>query len=345
MKPEPSAPVTVSLISERSASSGSASRVLSSAARPITSATITHSTVTDRYSRSSRLGDGCGFPSACPKPYSVATSGIMIISSGPVLTRLWGVRLFESASHVVVFGVSHGNDRAPFTAAGTAALQELLEPLAKAARLHTELGSLGWEPAIALCALDQLAAAVIVTDSDGRVIQANRAAERVLRRGDGLTIRNGKLGALHVFDGERLEAVIAAAAAEQKTGAAIGRMRIRRHDGHPPYILTVAPAGTDVAAYERPLTMIVLADPDENSPSERDLAEFFGLSRAESRLAVALLGGKRLGEVSRDFGVQITTLRTQLSSILKKTEVTRQVDLIRLLSSVPVISAGTPETK
>jgi DNA-binding CsgD family transcriptional regulator len=122
-------------------------------------------------------------------------------------------------------------------------------------------------------------------------------------------------------------------------------MRIRRHDGHPPYILTVAPAGTDVAAYGRPLTMIVLADPDENSPSQRDLAEFFGLSRAESRLAVALLGGKRLGEVSTDFGVQITTLRTQLSSILKKTEVTRQVDLIRLLSSVPVISAGTPETK
>src|SRR6266446_5475880 len=84
-------------------------------------------------------------------------------------------RLCESASHVVVFGVSHGNDRAPFTAAGTAALQELLEPLAKAARLHTELGSLGWEPAIALRALDQLAAAVIVADSDGRVIQANRA--------------------------------------------------------------------------------------------------------------------------------------------------------------------------
>src|SRR5712672_269872 len=250
-----------------------------------------------------------------------------------------GVQLFESASHVVVFGVSHGNDRAPFTAAGTAALQELLEPLAKAARLHTELGSLGWEPAIALRALDQLAAAVIVADSDGRVIQANRAAERVLRRGDGLTVRDGKLGALHVFDSARFEASIAAAAAGQKTGAAIGRMRIRRHDGHPPYMLTVAPLGADLALYGRSLTMIVLADPDENSPSERDLAEFFGLSRAESRLAVALLGGKRLGEVSRDFGVQITTLRTQLSSILKKTEVTRQVDLIRLLSSVPVISA------
>jgi DNA-binding CsgD family transcriptional regulator len=254
-----------------------------------------------------------------------------------------GVRLFESASHVVVFGVSHGNDRAPFTAAGTAALQELLEPLAKAARLHTELGSLGWEPAIALRALDQLAAAVIVADSDGRVIQANRAAERVLQRGDGLTVRDGKLGALHVFDSERFDASIAAAAAEQKTGAAIGRMRIRRHDGHPPYMLTVAPLGADLALYGRSLALIVFGDPDEKTPSERELAEFFRLSPAESRLAVALLAGKKLVEIAADFGVQITTLRTQLSSILRKTGVTRQVDLIRLLSNVPMIPAGAPD--
>jgi hypothetical protein len=50
------------------------SRVFSSAGRRITSAIITNSTVTDRYSRPFRLGDGCGFPSACPKPYSVATN-------------------------------------------------------------------------------------------------------------------------------------------------------------------------------------------------------------------------------------------------------------------------------
>ena len=254
-----------------------------------------------------------------------------------------GVRLFESASHVVVFGVSHGNDRAPFTAAGTAALQELLEPLAKAARLHTELGGLGWEPAIALRALDQLAAAVIVADSDGRVIQANRAAERVLQRGDGLTVRDGKLGALHVFDSERFDASIAAAAAEQKTGAAIGRMRIRRHDGHPPYMLTVAPLGADLALYGRSLALIVFGDPDEKTPSERELAEFFRLSPAESRLAVALLAGKKLVEIAGDFGVQITTLRTQLSSILRKTGVTRQVDLIRLLSNIPMIPGGAPD--
>jgi len=90
--------------------------------------------------------------------------------------------------------------------------------------------------------------------------------------------------------------------------------------------------------------MIVLADPGERS-SEKDLAECFGLSQAESRLAAALLAGKRLSQVAADFGVQITTLRTQLSSILRKTRVTRQVDLIRLLSNVPVVAAGKPEPK
>jgi transposase len=105
---------------------------------------------------------------------------------------------------------------------------------------------------------------------------------------------DGKLGALQVFDSARLETVIAAAAAEEKNGAAIGRMRIRRHDGHPPYILTVAPLGADLPVYGRRLAFIILADPDQQSPSERDLAEFLGLSPAESRLAVAILAGKKL---------------------------------------------------
>src|SRR3954462_14853718 len=51
-------------------------------------------------------------------------------------------RLFESPSHIVVLGVSHGIDRAPFTAARIAALQEISEPLANAARLQVELHNL-----------------------------------------------------------------------------------------------------------------------------------------------------------------------------------------------------------
>jgi DNA-binding CsgD family transcriptional regulator len=68
-----------------------------------------------------------------------------------------------------------------------------------------------------------------------------------------------------------------------------------------------------------------------------------GLSPAESRLAVAVAFGKRLSELAGEFGVQITTLRTQLSSILKKCEVERQSDLVRLISNIPVVRL-TPST-
>jgi PAS domain-containing protein/DNA-binding CsgD family transcriptional regulator len=254
-----------------------------------------------------------------------------------------GVRLFESASYTVVFGLSHGIDRAPFTEVGIAALEALFQPLDNAARLQVELHNLGWKSSVALRALDQLGAAVIIADSDGRVIQTNRAAERVLQRGDGLRIRNGKLCALHVSESAGLETAVGAAAVEQKTAAAVGRMRVRRYDGRLPYVLTVAPLGVGLTVYGRPLAMIVLTDPDECRPSERDLAAFFRLSPAESRLAVALLAGKKLSGVAMEFGVQISTLRTQLSSILRKTGVTRQIDLIRLLSNLPVIPAGAPE--
>jgi PAS domain-containing protein/DNA-binding CsgD family transcriptional regulator len=256
-----------------------------------------------------------------------------------------GARLFANRSHVVYFGIHHGTDQPPFATDRAAALQALVKPLRQAARLCVELHNLGWKSSVALRALDQLGAAVIIADSDGRMIQANRAAERVLQRGDGLRIQNGKLRALDVSESAGLEAAIAAAAVEQKTAAAIGRMRVRRHDGRLPYLLTVAPLGADLTVYGRPLAMIVLTDPDECSLSDRNLAEFFGLSPAESRLAVALLAGKKLSEVAMEFGVQITTLRTQLSSILRKTGVTRQIDLIRLLSNVPVIPEGAPEIK
>jgi PAS domain-containing protein len=137
-----------------------------------------------------------------------------------------GVRLFESASYSVIFGVSHGVGGATFAGADIAALHGLLEPLAQAARLHTELHSLGWRSSVPLRALDELAAGILVTDGDGLVIELNRAAERIVRRGDGLMIRNGRLDASGVPDGDKLAKLIAGAV-DEKAGAAAGHMLVK----------------------------------------------------------------------------------------------------------------------
>jgi DNA-binding NarL/FixJ family response regulator len=229
-------------------------------------------------------------------------------------------------------------------ATATASLRELTDPLSNAARLHAELRELGWKSAAALRALDQVAAGVIISDGDGRVVEMNRAAEHVLRRDDGLTVRQGKLCAQRVFDHEKLVRAISVAA-NGKAPAAVGRMLVGRRGGRAAYILTVAPLGVELAVYERPLAMILVADPDAPTPSERDLTEFFGLSPAESRLTAALLAGKTMHEIAAQSGVQITTVRTQLSSVLRKVGVSRQAELIRILSNIPIAPASLPEGK
>jgi len=67
-----------------------------------------------------------------------------------------------------------------------------------------------------------------------------------------------------------------------------------------------------------------------------DLAELFGLSPAEARVAAAMMTGKSLSDIATSSGLQITTVRTQLRSILKKVGVRRQFDLVRMLSGTGI---------
>jgi DNA-binding CsgD family transcriptional regulator len=192
---------------------------------------------------------------------------------------------------------------------------------------------------VALGVLDQLRAGVVIADNNERVIEMNRAAEFILQLDDGLNICNGRLCARRAFETAKIAKLIAAAT-EDKPGATAGRTLVGRRDGLPPYVLTVAPLRTDMADDNRRLALLVVVDPLRHSPSEADLAEFFGLSPAEARLAAALLTGKTLAQIAAGSGVRITTLRTQLGSILRKVGAERQSDLIRILSSTGIGSVS-----
>ena len=255
-----------------------------------------------------------------------------------------GAGLSRSSSDSVIFGIHYGLYQTQAKSLNSARHQRLLEPLSSAARLHAELRELGWKSAAAVRALDQLARGVIITDGHGGVTEMNRAAEQILRRDDGLTVRQGKVCTERVFEHDKLARFIALAA-DGETAPAVRQMLVGRRGGRVPYVLTVVPLGVDLAVYERPLAMILIADPDARSPPEKDLAELFGLSPAESRLTVALLAGKTMREIATDSGVQITTLRTQLSSVLRKVGVRRQAELIRVLANIPVVPASLPEGK
>ena len=186
-----------------------------------------------------------------------------------------------------------------------------------------------WRSSLALQALDQLSSGIIISDDGGRVLEMNRAARAMLRREDGLAVHSGHLCARRAFETAKMTKLIAAATAAGEPRIAARRMLVGRGDGRPAYVLTVVPLDPDLPTADRPLAMMVIIDPERHSPAESELVELFGLSRAEARLAAALVTGKTLTEIAGEFGLQVATLRTQLRSILQKVGAKRQSDLIR----------------
>ena len=64
---------------------------------------------------------------------------------------------------------------------------------------------------------------------------------------------------------------------------------------------------------------------------QQHLRELFGLTAAESRVAIALFEGLDPREASVHLGLGLTTVRTHLASIFGKTGATSQVELARLM--------------
>lgn len=260
-----------------------------------------------------------------------------VVKSG--VGDILGAQLFDHGSCTARFGIHQGIRQAPLAPARGLPLPALFEALSRAARLHYELRRLSWKSAVAQRALDQVATGLIITDGEARVIEMNRAAERAISADGGLTVRHGRLCARRVFETAKLGKLIAAAAARDETTARAGRMLIGRRGNGPAFVLTATPIGAEMAGSDHALAMVLVADPEQHPPSEKELAELFGFSPAESRLAAALMRGMRLRDIAAGSDVQITTLRTQLSSILRKAGVERQADLVRVLASTRIVAS------
>jgi DNA-binding CsgD family transcriptional regulator len=187
--------------------------------------------------------------------------------------------------------------------------------------------------------LDRSVRAIVVADAFGYVVHANRAALDVLARGDGLHAEGGRLTAARAGDARRLQQLIAdGAATSVGTGVAPGgTLRIPRPDGSPDYFATVSPLGTALmrGAERRALALVVIGDAIGPRP-ERAQAwrEAYGLSEAESRVALRLFEGLAPSVIAARHEVSLATVRSQLRSLMAKTGTRRQSQLLLALARV-----------
>ncbi len=188
---------------------------------------------------------------------------------------------------------------------------------------------------------DELLAAtgcgIIQLDWRGRIRAANDRARELLRAGDGLLDHGGLLSARRPEDDADLQRLVARALPPYGSPGAAGSMMVRRSGKQPPLKLQVVPASSQEEEFRAwPVGALVFVthprSPTHLNPGSVKAA--FGLTPAESRVAVLLAEGRTVGQIAAAVGREQSTIRTHVRHIFGKLGITRQVDLVRLVLSM-----------
>ena len=192
--------------------------------------------------------------------------------------------------------------------------------------------------------LARLQIAVITVTADLRIGFVNPAAETLLARGDGVLVRNNRLGARWPSDDQSLAKAVREANDVPGTIAAPGPahwqrerlVMIHRGGERPAYRATIfppRPGRSEVHAVGATRAIVFIDDPDDDQePTQTEtLAVTFHLTPAEARLAAHLASGLSLTEAADLFGVTRNTVRAQLRALFDKMDIHRQSDLVRIV--------------
>jgi DNA-binding CsgD family transcriptional regulator len=244
----------------------------------------------------------------------------------------------------------HRNDAAgPFTDLERARLQSLIPHLQRALQLRRRLAIDATTVIAGRAALDALSLCVIVVDASLQVLHANAAAATLcatVKAGLRMAKAGGgplRVSARHRDDNASLERLVT----NVVRGGPGGAVRVRAVDelpDHASLAVLVSPAPARLAAATpdhadpgpaRGAAMILarqLAQPTQIAPDL--LCDLYGLTRAEASVATSLVGGVTAEDVARTRRVSLGTVRTQVRTVLRKTNAANLRDFERILALV-----------
>ena len=191
------------------------------------------------------------------------------------------------------------------------------------------LRQLSWESAN-LCPYP-----MVVIDNTRGVFLANRLAENTLL-GDGLTLTSQGLRASVRSQDHQLQKILLEAIAASNSGNASAHgqeLTITRPSGKRPYQLMMIPLrpGPQRQGY-RPAVMVLIVDPDAgHTASIERCRTVFGFTRAEAQVAIGIMEGLSLEQISEQRHRTLSTTRNLLKRVFQKANVSRQNELTQLM--------------
>lgn len=207
------------------------------------------------------------------------------------------------------------------------ALQSLVPHLRIALQLYEQLQRAGAERGAWRGAIDGMGVATVIVDGDGLIVDANAAADALLKTADGVRRNRGRLW----FDEARHRAALTALLAEPDPRAGPIRLKVERRD-LPALAIVARPMPVPALGSGKGAVALFMAvTGDEPRIEAQAIRALYGLTPAEARLAAELSGGRSLPEAAVRLAITHNTARVHLRAIFAKTGARRQAHLVSLL--------------
>jgi DNA-binding CsgD family transcriptional regulator len=214
-------------------------------------------------------------------------------------------------------------------------LSELVPHLRQALCTQDKLSAIS-DSAVELAgALDVVRHGVIIVAGDHSVVNLNSAAELILRAQDGLCIRSGRIAATAAHAEEQLQRALHDALVGEGSAVRTGwSLTCCRPSGRRPYVIHVLPSYRRDADElpKQPMALVLIVDPEDiPEPAAALLRRLYHFTEAEAEIALRVMTGAELKEISEQLSVSLATVRTHLQHVFDKTDTHRQAELVRLL--------------
>ena len=251
-------------------------------------------------------------------------------------------------SQVVPLGFFRGDDADPFGEREVRLLKALLPHVQRALELRARLSRDDETVSLTRAALDTLPVSVVIVDDGLKIRFANGLAQRLLGA-PGAALNSVRPGphpgaGVHLAARSRDEtAALRRLVVSAISGGTGGALRIGA-GGRSPVAVLVSPTPPSLAddaagsPTSKSTAMVAIRPLHERaSPSTDMLCDLFGLSRAEAQVALALGGGASADDVARRRNVSLPTVRSQIRSILMKSESENLRDFERSMATLAAL--------
>ena len=180
--------------------------------------------------------------------------------------------------------------------------------------------------------LDKLNRGVLLIREDGVVVFANRAAQAMAARAEGVSVSGGQLEFRPRAMQERFEAYLERHMDTDGGASLVLQVTGPRQRGS--YRVLVSPLEPAEGAVS---LCVFIYEPQggRRALPVKVLRQLYGLTPGEARLTNELFVGKSLADAANATGVTINTARSRLKRIFGKCSVGSQAELLQLLSLGP----------